>query len=115
MAINERIANIDINMESQKNSLKYYIKFILEKNGHQNAEELVNKFINEHNKLTSKHEKEDLTALSRFYRHIMMFKPALNTILKPGKEYDEFCDAMVMTFNVVLDRVRRQVLSLIHI
>lgn len=109
MAINERIANIDINMESQKNSLKYYIKFILEKNGHQNAEELVNKFINEHNKLTSKHEKEDLTALSRFYRHIMMFKPALNTILKPGKEYDEFCDAMVMTFNVVLDRVRRQV------
>ena len=38
-----------------------------------------------------------------------MLKPALNTILKPGKEYDELCDAMVSNFNVTLDRVRRQV------
>jgi ethanolamine utilization protein EutA len=38
-----------------------------------------------------------------------MYKPALNTILNPGKEYDEICDMMISSFNVVLDRVRRQV------
>ncbi|NVM19161.1 MAG: ethanolamine ammonia-lyase reactivating factor EutA [Candidatus Lokiarchaeota archaeon] len=109
MDTNERIASIEINMESQKSSLEYYLKFILEKNGHQDSEELVKKFNEEHEKLLKKHEKEDFTELSLFYRHVMMFKPALNTILKPGKEYDELCDTMVTAFNVVLDRVRKQV------
>ena len=106
---NERIANIEIKMESQKSALEYYLKYILEKNGHQDSEELVKKFIEEHEKLLKGHEKEDITELSRFYRHIMMFKPALNTVLKPGKEYDELCDAIVYNSNVVLDRVRNQV------
>ena len=105
----ERIANIEINMESQKSTLGYFVKYILEKNGHQDSEELGNKFLQEHEKFINEHEKEDITELSRFYRHIMMFKPALNTILKAGKEYDELCDAMVANFNVTLDRVRKQV------
>ena len=109
MDINERIATIEIKMESQKSTLEFYLKYILEKNGHQDSEELVKKFIKEHERLLNEHEKEDITELSRFYRHIMMFKPALNTILKPGKEYDELCDAMVFNFNVVIDRVRKQV------
>jgi len=106
---NERIANIEINMETQKSALEFFIKYILEKNVYQDSKELVNKFMQEHEKLIKNHEKEDITELSRFYRHIMMFKPALNTILKAGKEYDDLCDTMVTTFNVVLDRVRRQV------
>ncbi len=109
MKTDERIASIEINIESQKSSLEYYLKFMLEKNGHQDSEELVKKFNEEHEKLLKKHEKEDFTGLSRFYRHVMMFKPALDAILKPGKEYDELCDVMVSNFNVVLDRVRRQV------
>ena len=40
---NERIANIEIKMESQKSALEYYLKYILEKNGHQDSEELVKK------------------------------------------------------------------------
>ena len=106
---NERIANIEINMETQKSALEFFIKYILEKNVYQDSEELVNKFMQEHEKLIKDHEKEDITELSRFYRHIMMFKPALNTILKAGKEYDELCDVMVGNFNVVLDRIRKQV------
>ncbi|TES94452.1 MAG: hypothetical protein E3J90_12430, partial [Promethearchaeota archaeon] len=109
MDINERIANIEISVESQKSSLEYFLKIILEKNHHQDSEELASKFMKEHEKLIKKHEKEDITDLSRFYRYVMMFKTALNTILNPGKEYDELCDMMISSFNVVLDRVRRQV------
>lgn len=77
---NERISNIEINMESQKNNLEFFVKFILEKNGYQDSEELGVRFIQEHDKLIKIHEKEDITELSRFYRYIMMFKPALNMI-----------------------------------
>ena len=41
---NERIANIEIIMESQKNNLEFFIKYILEKKGYQDSEELGNKF-----------------------------------------------------------------------
>jgi hypothetical protein len=109
MDINERIANIEISMESQKDNLEFFVKFILEKNGRQDSEELGNKFIQEHNKLLKNYEKEDVTDLSRYYRHIMMVKPALNTILKPGKEYDQICDALIGTYNTILDRIRRQI------
>jgi len=109
MDLNERIANIEIKVESQKSSIEYFLKLILEKNHHQDSEDLTNKFMKEYEKLIKKHEKEDLTDLSRFYRYVMMFKPALNTILNHGKEYDELCDMMISSFNVVLDRVRKQV------
>ena len=109
MDIDDRIANIEISIESQKSSLEYYIKFILEKNLHHDTEDLTISFMKKHEELVNKHDEEDNTELSRFYRHVMMFKPALSTILKPGKEYDEICDLMVSTFNVVLDRVRGQV------
>ncbi len=105
----ERISNIEIIMESQTNTLEFLLKFILEKKGHQDSEELGNKFMQEHAKLIKTYEKEDLTELSRYYRHIMMVKPALNTILKPGMEYDELCDALVSHFNITLDRIRKQV------
>ncbi|MFW9989215.1 MAG: ethanolamine ammonia-lyase reactivating factor EutA [Candidatus Odinarchaeota archaeon] len=109
MDINERIANIEIMMEYQKDVLKYFVKFILEKNGRQDSEELTNKFMQKHEELLKTNEKEDITELSRYYRHIMMVKPALNMILKPGKEYDQICDALVSNFNVTLDRIRHQV------
>jgi len=109
MDINERIANIEISMESQKDTLEFFVKFILEKNGRQDSEELGNRFMQEHDKLLKNYEKEDITDLSRYYRHIMMVKPALNTILKPGKEYDQICDTLVNNYNSTLDRVRRQI------
>ncbi|MFX1500422.1 MAG: ethanolamine ammonia-lyase reactivating factor EutA [Promethearchaeota archaeon] len=109
MGINKRIANIEIMMESQKSALKHFVKFILDKNGREDSEELTNKFMQKHEELLKAHEKEDITELSRYYRHIMMVKPALNAILKPGKEYDQICDTLVFNFNGTLDRIRRQV------
>ena len=61
MDINERIAAIEIKMESQKSTLEFYLKYILEKNGHQDSEELVKKFIKEHERLLNEHEKEVIT------------------------------------------------------
>ena len=106
---NERIANIEINIENQKSSLEFYIKYTLENSGHQDSEELGSKFMQEHGKLLKNYESEDKTDLARFYRHIMMVKPALNTILNPGKEYDGLCNVLLQAFNVVLDRVKRTV------
>jgi len=105
----ERIANIEISMESQKDTLEFFVKFILEKNGRQDSEELGNRFMQEHDNLLKNYEKEDMTDLSRYYRHIMMVKSALNTILKPGKEYDQICDTLVGNYNTTLDRIRRQI------
>ncbi|MHA1508676.1 MAG: hypothetical protein ACTSO6_08240, partial [Promethearchaeota archaeon] len=109
MDINERIANIEISMESQKSVMGYYLSNILENNGYQDTVDLAGNFFLELDKLRNKHEKEDTTDLTRFYRLIMMVKPALNTILKVGKVYDEVCDAMVGGFNIILNRVRNQV------
>ena len=109
MDINERIANIEVNMESQRSSLDFIVKLILEKNGHQDSEELGNKFMREHENLLKQYEKEDITELSQFYRHIMMIKPALNTILKPGKVYDQVCDGLIPNLNSILNGVRRRV------
>jgi len=109
MNVDERIANIEINSESQKSAMGYYLYNILENNGYQDTVDLAEKFFLELDKLRNKHEKEDTTDLTRFYRLIMMVKPALNTILKVGKVYDEVCDAMVGGFNIILNRVRNQV------
>jgi len=109
MNVKERHAKIEINMESQKNSLGYYIYYLLENSGHKDSEELGNKFMEEHGRLLKNHEAEDKTDIALFYRHIMMVKPALNTILKPGSEFDAVCDTLLQSFNVVLDRVRRTI------
>jgi len=107
MKIEERIANIEINVESQKGAMGYYLYLILDNNGYQDIE--AERFFLELDKLRSKHEKEDTTDLARFYRLITMVKPALKTILKVGKVYDEVCNAMVGGFNIVLNRVRNQI------
>jgi len=109
MVVNDRIGNIEINVEGLKDSLVYYLYSILENNGYQDFQDLTGIFFLELEKLRNKHEKEDTTDLARFYRLITMIKPALNTILEVGKVYDEVCNAFVGGFNVVLNRVRDQV------
>ena len=105
----ERIANIEIGLESQKNGMSFFIQYILDKYQYQGTEELVKNFMIEFEKLLKAYEEEDTTELAQFYRVIMMVKPALNTVLKPGKEYDDICDALMGNFNLVLDRIREQV------
>ena len=102
-------ANIEINIDTYKWSTIAIVKRMLEVNQHQNFEELGKTFSQHYESLLQVHEHEDLTDLSRYYRLITEFKPALTKILKIGKEFDQICDYAVMQFNVVLDRVRRQI------
>ena len=109
MSLDERIANLKINLESQKGNMEYYVKHILEQNTVSTSTEMVNKFMEELNVQIKQHEKEDMTDLARFYRLIMSVRPALDTILKPGNLYDSILDVMITNFNVILDRLRRTI------
>ncbi len=104
-----RIQDIEINIESQMVAIVFYVKRILAVNANPNAESLGDEFLLQYKKLLQEHENEDIYDLLRYYRLIMEFKPALSTILKPGKEFDMCCDAVIPSFNVPLDRIRRQV------
>ena len=104
-----RIQDIEINIDSQMWAIVFYIKTILTKNANPNAESLGDKFAQNYEKLLQEHENEDIYDLLRYYRLITVFKTALSTILKPGKEFDMCCDAVIPSFNVPLDRIRNQV------
>ncbi|MHA1242466.1 MAG: ethanolamine ammonia-lyase reactivating factor EutA, partial [Promethearchaeota archaeon] len=104
-----RIQDIEINIDSHKLAIVYYIKTILASNANPNAESLGNQFLQQYEKLLQEHENEDIYDLLRYYRLITEFKPALSTILKPGKEFDMCCDAVIPPFNVPLNRIRSQV------
>ena len=103
------IQEIKIDVDSQKLSQSFYIKSILEANGNPDAESLADKFMQQYEKLIIEHEGEDIYDLHRYYRLISEFKPALSSILKPGKVFDLICDTAVSNFNVPLDRIRNQV------
>ena len=104
-----KIQDIEINIESQKQAQAYYIKFILEKNGNPEAESLGEKFMQQYEKLLKEYKEVDIYDLHRYYRLIIEFKPALLTILKPGKEFDMICDLAVKNFNGPLDRIKKQI------
>ncbi len=104
-----KIEDIQINIDSQKQAQGYYVKVILETNGNPEAESLGEKFMQQYEKLLKEHEEEDIYDLHRYYRLIIEFKPALLTILKPGKEFDMICDMAVKSFNGPLDRIRKQI------
>ena len=92
--------DIEINIDSHKLAIVYYIKMILASNANPNAESLGDQFLQQYEKLLQEHENEDFYDLLRYYRLITEFKPALSTILKPGKEFDMCCDAVIQPFNV---------------
>ena len=104
-----RLQDIEINIDSHKSVVGYYIKMILESNANPNAEVLGKKFLQEYDRLLQEHEDEDIYDLLKYYRLITEFKPALSTILKPGKEFDMCCDTVIQSFNVPLDRIRNQI------
>ena len=48
MDVEERIAKIELNFESQRNTLKFYITYALQNIGYEESEEMGDKFIEEH-------------------------------------------------------------------
>ncbi|GAG76929.1 unnamed protein product, partial [marine sediment metagenome] len=107
--IKKRIVDFVIKVDSTKWAIIETLKMIFMKNSPKDAESLVESFSNKYEILLQEHEQEDKTDLSRYYRLIMEFKPALASIMKPGKEFDDICDIAVNQFNVVLNRIRRQI------
>jgi len=105
----ERINNLDFMLDSYKNALVFYLKHVLDNNKYENSEELVGKFAWAHNTLLKEQEKKEDNKLDRLNKYITQLKPALDTILEPGKVYDDVCDAWIASLNIPLDRIRRQI------
>ncbi|WP_371804330.1 ethanolamine ammonia-lyase reactivating factor EutA [Candidatus Lokiarchaeum ossiferum] len=103
------IANFKINRDSYKLGNIKYIEFFLTKIDPENVEHLLEIFEQKWDELLDEHELEDTTDISRFYRLITTFKPALSSIVKPGQTFDSICDVAVESFNGVLNRMRRQI------
>jgi len=104
-----QIQDIEINVDTHLWATVYYIKTILTQLQNPNAESLGDQFAQNYERLLHEHDSEDIYDLHRFYRLITEFKPALSTILNPGKVFDMCCDAVIQGFNVPLDRIRKQV------
>ncbi|MHA1473964.1 MAG: ethanolamine ammonia-lyase reactivating factor EutA [Promethearchaeota archaeon] len=103
------ISDIEINLDTQKWSIIETIKHALFVKQYQNAEELGEKLKQHYESLLQKYIHEDDTDIKRYYRLITEFKPALSSILKIGEDFDQICDMAIGQFNVVLDRIRKQV------
>ncbi|MHA1884721.1 MAG: ethanolamine ammonia-lyase reactivating factor EutA, partial [Promethearchaeota archaeon] len=106
----KRIADFKIpTLESSKWGTIQTVNVYLMKTSPEDAENLAEAFTKKYESLLHAHEQEDKTDLSRYYRLVMEFKPALASIMQPGKEFDEICDIVVSQFNVTLKRIRRQI------
>ena len=106
--VNARLAQINIPVDLTKWSMTTIVKMTLQKTHPENYAELVDVFTAQYDALLKDHETEDTSELLRYYRLVMQFKPALATILKPGADFDNMCDYALLSFNVVLDRIRSQ-------
>ena len=78
----ERIANLEINIDSHKNATSYYLRMVLEKSFPNDVESMEQKFIENYDELIEQNIQEGMSDLERFYVLIRMFKPALSTILE---------------------------------
>ena len=106
--VNARLAQINIPVDLTKWSMTTIVKMTLQKTHPENYAELVDVFTAQYDALLKDHETEDTSELLRYYRLVMQFKPALATILKPGADFDNMCDYALLSFNVVLNRIRSQ-------
>ncbi|MHA2017819.1 MAG: ethanolamine ammonia-lyase reactivating factor EutA, partial [Promethearchaeota archaeon] len=104
-----KISEIEINIDSSLWAIIGMIKYSLSQMQYPDVDKIIDTFTQHYKKLLQEHEQEDHTDLARYYRLISVFKPALDSILKPGPEYDQLCDFAISQFNVVLDRIRREV------
>ena len=105
----KRIEGFKVKIDASKWAIIETLKMIFMKNSPKDAESLVESFTKKYEILLQEHEQEDKTDISRYYRLIMEFKPALAFIVKPGKEFDNICDMAINQFNVPLNRIRREI------
>ncbi|QEE14410.1 ethanolamine ammonia-lyase reactivating factor EutA [Promethearchaeum syntrophicum] len=104
-----KISEIEINVDSSLWAIIGMIKYSLTQMQYPDIDKTIDRFTKHYKNILQEHEEEDQTDLARYYRLISVFKPALASILKPGTEHDQLCDIAISQFNVVLDRIRREV------
>ncbi len=100
--------DIKINVESVKSSTIWMVNVFFKKYHMDDAPDMMDSFTQKYNSLLLQHEQKDITDLSRLYRLISEFKPALASVLQPRKEFEGMCSAMVDMFNVTLAGVKRR-------
>ncbi len=83
-------------IDSSKWAIIQVLEIFLMKTSPKDAENLVESFAKKYEILLQENELENKMDLARFYRLITEFKPALASILKPGKEFDDMCDIAVI-------------------
>ncbi len=100
--------DIKIDVESVKSSTIEIVTVFFKKYHTEDAEDMINSFSQKFNMLLQEHEQDDDTDLSRLYRLISVFKPALASALQPGTEFNGMCNVMVDMFNITLAGVKRR-------
>ena len=100
--------DIKINVESVKSSTVWIVNVFFKKYHKADAPDMMASFSPKYDSLLQQHEQEDVTDLSRLYRLISEFKPALASVIQPGMEFDGMCGAMVDMFDVTLAGVKRR-------
>ena len=100
--------DIKINVESVKSSTVWIVNVFFKKYHTEDAPDMMDSFSQKYDSLLQQHEQEDVTDLSRLYRLISEFKPALASVIQPGMEFDGMCGAMVDMFDVTLAGVKRR-------
>ncbi|MHA1552395.1 MAG: ethanolamine ammonia-lyase reactivating factor EutA, partial [Candidatus Heimdallarchaeaceae archaeon] len=100
--------DIKINLESVKSSAVWMVNVFFKKYHTEDVTDMMDSFSQEYDNLLQQHEQEDVNDLSRLYRLISEFKPALASVLQPGKEFNGMCNVMVDMFNVTLAGVKRR-------
>ncbi len=105
----ERIENLEINIDSIKNGLIHYIKYMCDSFPNHKDTQIGDKFADHYEFLLQEHQQDDTSDLDRLYRLVTTFKPALSRVLKPSQEFDLLCDVAITNFNSPLNRIRSQI------
>ncbi|MHA1196679.1 MAG: ethanolamine ammonia-lyase reactivating factor EutA [Promethearchaeota archaeon] len=105
----ERFDSFVIDYKSIVNAINNYLAMYANTKPNMDAEDFVRRFSENYNRLIIKHTKDDKNDLSRFFRVISLFKPALATVLSPGQDFDNLCNIALRSFNVSLDRIHKQI------
>ncbi|MFX0014877.1 MAG: ethanolamine ammonia-lyase reactivating factor EutA [Candidatus Hermodarchaeota archaeon] len=105
----ELFKDVRINVESVKSGASFIVHTILKKFMSDDADKLAKLFIQKYDKLLMQYAEEDITDYLKLRRLIVVFKPALASVLEPGEVFDLICDAVSINFNSMLASAKRQI------
>ncbi|MHA1347532.1 MAG: ethanolamine ammonia-lyase reactivating factor EutA [Candidatus Heimdallarchaeaceae archaeon] len=100
--------DIKINLESVKSATIWMVNVFFKKYHTEDEPDMMDSFSQKYDSLLQQHEQEDFSDLSRLYRLISEFKPALASVLQPGAEFEGMCNVMADMFDVTLAGIKRR-------